>query len=527
VSNDLFRERLRLTRDSALSWPEFEQVQEQFLAGTFPPAIMAQFRSMLDYFGQAPIIVRSSSLLEDSFTSSFAGKYRSEFCANQGDPEQRLTAFLRAVKLVYASALNPDALSYRRSRGLGASDEQMAILVQRVSGAPHGGLFFPSLAGVAFSRNLYAWSDRIDPSQGMIRLVFGLGTRAVERVGNDYPRMIPVSHPELRPEVGLKVVRYSQRHADVLDLEANVFATLPVAEALRRYTNTDVQLLVSLVRDGHVSEPLGDLGPGEQELALTFNRLVQTTDFVPIVGEMLARLERAYRLPVDTEFTAFVGPNGVRLNPVQCRPLRMPGAAESPPALVELARDRTLFRSTRMIFGGVVRSIRYILYIDAARYSGIRHRATKSAIGRVVGRINQHPAVVEGGIVMMGPGRWGSTNIDLGVSVGYGDIGNAAVLVEVAREEASHLPELSYGTHFFQDLVEAEVVFLALYPDDPGSEFNAPFLEKAPNALTDLLPDAADLEGLVTLIDVPAAACGAHAHVVADSESRTAVCFLK
>jgi len=89
-----------------------------------------------------------------------------------------LQAFLRAVKLVYASALNPDALAYRKKRGLGEGDEQMAILVQRVSGIPYRNYFFPTLAGVAFSRNLYVWSDRIDPQKGMIRLVFGLGIRA-------------------------------------------------------------------------------------------------------------------------------------------------------------------------------------------------------------------------------------------------------------------------------------------------------------------------------------------------------------
>ncbi len=175
VNNDLFRLRLRLTCDSATSPDEFQEIEERFLAGRFSSTIREQFRAMLDYYGQAPIIVRSSSLLEDSFGNSFAGKYRSVFCANQGNPEARLDDFMRAVKLVYASALNPDALCYRSKRGLGANDEQMAILVQRVSGMPYRKYFFPTLAGVAFSRNLYAWNDRIDIRQGVIRLVFGLG----------------------------------------------------------------------------------------------------------------------------------------------------------------------------------------------------------------------------------------------------------------------------------------------------------------------------------------------------------------
>ncbi len=232
VNNNLFRLKSQLSRNSQISREEFEQVEQQFLDGQFPREIIEQFKDMLDYFGQAPIIVRSSSLLEDSFGNAFAGKYRSEFCANQGNPEKRLESFLRAVKLVYASALNPDALIYRKKRGLGEGDEQMAILVQRVSGMPYRKYFFPSLAGVAFSRNLYAWTNRIDPGKGMIRLVFGLGTRAVNRVGGDYPRMIAVSHPELRPEIGRQISKYSQKNIDLLDLEANEFATYPVREVL-------------------------------------------------------------------------------------------------------------------------------------------------------------------------------------------------------------------------------------------------------------------------------------------------------
>ncbi|MBN1643323.1 MAG: hypothetical protein JW856_00665, partial [Dehalococcoidales bacterium] len=200
VNNDLFQIRLEMTKTGSLSWEEFEKLERRFLEGKFPEETMEQFRGMIDYYGQAPIIVRSSSLLEDGFTDAFAGKYRSEFCPNQGNPEKRLDAFLRAIKLVYASALNPDALAYRRRRGLGEGDEQMAVLVQRVSGTPYKQYFFPILAGVAFSRNLYAWTDRIEPEKGMIRLVFGMGTRAVNRVSGDYPRMIAVSHPNIRPE---------------------------------------------------------------------------------------------------------------------------------------------------------------------------------------------------------------------------------------------------------------------------------------------------------------------------------------
>lgn len=529
VNNDLFRMRLQLTRSSHISAEEFEAVEQRFLEGSFPQAIMEQFRNMLDYFGQAPIIVRSSSLLEDSFGNAFAGKYRSEFCANQGSPEQRMEAFLRAVKLVYASALNPDALSYRRKRGLGESDEQMAILVQRVSGMPYRGRFFPSMAGVAFSRNLYTWSDRLDPAKGVIRLVFGLGTRAVDRVGRDYPRMIAVSHPQLRPEVGSRIASYSQHHVDLLDLDSNALVTLPVAELLAHRDHPNLHLLVSVMSDDHLQDPISAIVDGPPEsFVLTFNNLIRRTDIVRTLGAMLEKLERSYGHPVDTEFTASVGRDDkVRVNLLQCRPLWLPGTAGPVSMPEDVPADRVLFRASRMVNGGVVQGVKYIVYVDPGWYDSIPSRETKAALGRLVGRINSHPAIAEGKVIMMGPGRWGSANIDLGIKVGYADIDNTSVLVEIAREEGGHVPEVSYGTHFFQDIVEDQVIYLPVYPDDPQCEFNTAFFEDAPNKLCDLLPDARDMESLIKLIDVAASAGGARATLVADPQARRAICYLE
>ena len=529
VNNELFRLRLKLSRSSHISREEFADVEARFLSGRFTPEILEQFKDMLDYFGQAPIIVRSSSLLEDSFGNAFAGKYRSEYCANQGSPEERLEAFLTAVKLVYASTLNPDALTYRRMRGLGESDEQMAILVQRVSGMPFNRYFFPTLAGVAFSRNLYAWTNRIDPEQGMIRLVLGLGTRAVNRVGDDYPRMIAVSHPQLRPETGTRIAKYSQWEMDVIDLEENRLATKSVREVFRDGEYPNLPMLVSLMKDGYLSDPFtGRLPPGTNKFVLTFNNLINRTAFVKIVGEMLSRLEAAYGHPLDTEFTAAVDPEGrVRVNLLQCRPMHLPGTTGPLTLPADLPKARVLFRSSRTISGGVVERIRYILYIDPKRYAAIADADVKKTLGRIVGRINEHPEIAGQPFVMMGPGRWGSSNIDLGVNVSYADINNTSVLVEIAREEAGHVPEVSYGTHFFLDLVEARIIYLPVYPNDPEADFQHAFFAEAANALTDLLPEADRYAPYVHLIDLPAATGGRCARLVADPESQQAVCYIE
>ncbi len=528
VHNNLFRLRLHLTCNSSTSEEEFKEIEERFLAGRFPRPIEEQFQAMLDYYGQAPIIVRSSSLLEDSFGNAFSGKYRSIFCANQGNPETRLVEFMKAVKLVYASALNPDALCYRSRRGLGESDEQMAILVQRVSGMPYHHYFFPTLAGVAFSRNLYAWNDRIDTRQGIIRLVFGLGTRAVERVGSDYPRMIAISHPQLRPEVGPMVAKYSQRQIDLLNLSTNQFESRFLTDVLVDHHYPNLSLFVSIIQEGHPYDPsYGKVEGMPNQWILTFNNLINRTDFVQVMGDCLSILEGAYGQPVDIEFTAFVRHDErVRINLLQCRPLFLPGSFGNVTMPTSLEPHQVLFRAHRMICGGVVDQIRYILYIDPKGYHRLSSVA-KLSLGRLVGQINRHPAIQGSRIIMMGPGRWGTSNITLGVNVSYADIDNASVLVELALEEAGHVPEVSYGTHFFNDLVEAQIIYLPVYPDDPASQFQGRFFKTSPNLLTELLPGTTEYESILRLIDVPKTTGGIFAQVIADPQRHQAICFLE
>ena len=528
VDNNLFRLRLQLTNNSSITPEEFAAVEQEFLAGSFSADIMEQFRNMLDYFGQAPIIVRSSSLLEDSFGNAFAGKYRSEFCANQGSPDARLEEFLRVVKLVYASTLSPDVLSYRLKRGMGENDEQMAILVQRVAGTPYRRFFFPALAGVAFSRNLYAWSERIDPEQGLVRLVFGLGTRAVNRVSDDYPRMIAVSQPRIRPEAGQKIAHYSQHKMDLLDMETNRFRTVPVTEVLRHGDYPQLHYYTSLLREGFPFDPpYREMGTKEGEgRLLTFNRLINGTSFVPLLGEMLERLEQAYGHPVDTEFTATLDENGaVRINLLQCRPLWLPQQMVPLDLPHTVSPERILFRAKRVISPGLLEGIKYIIYVDPRGYGNLSDSLRKQ-VGRLVGTLNRHPMLAGEKLMLMGPGRWGSSNIRLGVNAGYADLNNAGVLVELAYESGGQLPEVSYGTHFFQDLVESQITYLPVYPDLPETAFNHAFFQDSPSVLEKLQPESTSLASVVRVIDVPAVRNGLTVQLVVDLRSREAICYL-
>jgi pyruvate,water dikinase len=529
ANNGLLALRSGLSKGGKLSRDEFADVEQRFLKGEFPEQTVERFRRLIDYYGEAPIIVRSSSLLEDGFSDSFAGKYRTEFCANQGSPKARLDAFLRAVRLVYASTLNPDALAYRHRRGLGEGEEQMAVLVQRVSGTPYKQYFFPSLAGVAFSRNLFAWTNRIDPKKGMIRLVFGLGTRAVNRVSGDYPRMIAVSHPDIRPEIGMEVARYSQRLVDLINLKEGTLETRPFADVIEGDGYPGLSLLVSEIADGYLRDWFTNSGNrSDKELVLTFNNLIKRTGMVKTIEEMLMRLEKAWRQPVDIEFTAQVDPqnSSVRINLLQCRALRVPTLAGTKIRMPErLSKGQILFRSSRAMNAGIVDDIRYIIYVDPKEYGQADALEIKRSLGRVIGKLNDSLRDKEGRILLMGPGRWGSNSLKFGVNVGYADIDAVAVLVEIASERGESAT-VSYGTHFFQDLVESDIFYLPVYPDDIATDFNRGFFANSPNILKDLLPELGNFENTVRVIDVSASTGGALAKVVADPETRNAVCFL-
>jgi hypothetical protein len=525
VQNQLFRLRLECTRGEPGEVLPQEEIEGRFVSGTFTPAIIEQLRRMLESFGNAPIIVRSSSLLEDSFGGAFAGKYRSEFCPNQGNLNERLAQLTRAIKLVYASSLSADALSYRKRRQLEGSEELMGVLVQRVAGAQYRNYFFPMLAGVAFSRNLYAWNDRIDPGQGVVRLVFGLGTRAVDRVGGDYPRMIALSHPLLRPEVGVEAAKYSQHEVDVINLEYDTFQTLPVRDVLRDVSYPGLHLLVSAWDEEHLHDPYSRFLEADAHYILTFNNLIRQTPFVKVLKEVLAVLERAYRNPVDIEFAATVTPAGrLQFNLLQCRPLWTRDNIVNIALPDDIDPATVLLRSHRVIVGGMVEHIRFLVYIDPAAYAAIAYPPDRKTLGRLVGRINTHPAISPHNFILIGPGRWGSSNVDLGINVSYADIDNANVLVELSGSEHGHAPEVSYGTHFFQDLVEEQIIYLPVYTEDSVSAFNQAFFTDAPNHLGDFLPDYMTLAPYLKLIDLEQ--MNLVARLIADPRRQEAVCHL-
>ncbi|MFH2069307.1 MAG: PEP/pyruvate-binding domain-containing protein [Candidatus Omnitrophota bacterium] len=502
-------------------------LREKMFSGAFPEEITEQFQQVIEYFGSSPIIVRSSSLLEDGFGNAFAGKYESIFLANQGAPEQRYARFAEAVKRIYASTMSEDALVYRKQRGLDKLDEQMALLVQRVSGAHHKDYFFPDLAGVGVSHNTYVWNEDMDPKAGMLRLVFGLGTRAVNRVEGDYPRMVVLDDPLRRPYAEKDDLRkFSQHKVDLINTEENHFETVPFENLVSGKDYADIDRVA--VRDHEAMRMMHRNGAEDKEYwILTLDKLFRDNTLAGSFRNILKSLEQSYRYPVEIEFTVnFTGgppaEDTFKINLLQCRPLQTLGQGRKVEMPGSVGRENILFESRGYFLGGnVSRKLDRIIYVEPEKYS-VLTLSGKYEIARIVGKLNRGIKDREKtATLLMGPGRWGTTTPSLGVPVKFAEINNIAVLAEVAFSAGNLMPELSFGTHFFQDLVETKIFYVALFPGKKDVVFSEAWFTKSKNLFAELLPQSAGYECVIGVYDVS----GRNLKIMSDVISQRVVCF--
>lgn len=510
---------------------EYPRIVQDFLAAPLPDYLVVQIREVVESLGDSPLIVRSSSLLEDNFGFSFAGKYNSYFCANQGTPEENLACVLEAIRRVYASSVNPDALLYRKKHGLIDYDERMAILLQRVTGRWCGRYFYPDIAGVGFSENPFCWTPEIRRGEGFLRVVAGMGTRAVDRVAQDYPRLIPLSHPELRPEMTVEGQRiYAQRFMEVVDREKNGLTTIPVRDALAPCSST-----LSLVASIDTGDALLPVQPGatvspDDHLVMTFDGLTRDESFIEFVRETLQRLEDVYQGAVDLEFSLLVDDAGepaskqrqYQLFILECRPLN---ERRRPDDEAEPERDdtkRRLFSMPTLLPSGTVEAIEYLVFIDPESYYDIEEEAQRVQIAETITTLND--VLPAGRFGLVGPGRWGALNSRLSVPITYSDICNASLLIEISPPYTP-APELAYGTDFFEDVQEAGILVLGIQPTPLGGSMDWDFLRSSPNLLTRYVPWAAAWVDCVRVIDLKAAA-GSSLRLIIDKEANEAIaCF--
>jgi len=460
---DEFMERNRLGSDVIAGCQEeisLNELDERIVRAPFPKRWEKDLIEFLKDESR-PLVVRSSSLMEDNPDYSFGGIYLSDFLANRGKLEERLEELKTAVKRVYASTFARNARAYRKRHGLDWQTEKMAVLIQNMIGQPYPhDLFYPLIGGVAFSRNYYPWTERLKAEDGIVRLVVGTGTRAV---GREYARVFSPAMPGLRPEGSdLKtILRYSQETVDALDLEGGL-----VQRRLNELANPLLSKVCSIVsEDGTIREPLSAAPLGENErLLATFSRLIEGDSiipFTPLVRQLLNDLEGLIGSPVDIEFALDFPPDGetplfylLQARPLGNRPehrrIKIP----------RVPKERIVLSALHVLGNGKIEGVNHLVIVEPSSY----RLEEAYTIARTIGRINEGLVESNKPYILIGPGRWASTNPGLGVPVKYGEISGAAVIVEMST--ASFAPELSYGTHFYADMVASGILYLPLLEDE-------------------------------------------------------------
>ena len=505
VDNDFWDIRVRQRTEEGY-FPLAGELAERLRTGHFSREIQEQFTHILEYYGQDPYIVRSSSILEDGFDNAFAGKYESVFCANRGTPEERLEEFENAVRTVYASSASLSALDYRKRRGLDKRDEQMALLVMRVSGSAYGSYYMPCAAGVGYSFSPYKFLNDIDSSAGMLRLVAGLGTSAVDRTEGSYPRLVSLDKPEVTNFTTVaEKHQFSQRKAEVVDLKTRSLNRVPLDDlepVLPAYVKNQV-----LEHDTEAEASLHERGIWRNICFISCLGLVRNREMMERMQRMMHLIQKEYGEPVDIEFTINVSESReYMINLLQCRPLQVfkDGGGVAVPENVP-AEDILL--ETRHASMGLSRQVKLdrIVYVDPVKYYQLPYNE-KTAIAALIGRINWKYRDTGMHLMLLVPGRIGTSSPELGVPTAFSDISGFDAVCEIAESRAGYNPELSYGSHIFQDLVEAQILYTAVFPGERTIHFRPELLRQVPNLIGEI-PGGEEKREVVCLADVSALDC--------------------
>ncbi len=489
-----------------------DELAGKLQTGSFSREMEEDFRFLLDYYGQDPYIVRSSSILEDGFGNAFAGKYESVFCANQGSDEERLEELENAIRTVYASTMSLSALDYRLRRGLNKKDEQMALLIQRVSGSYYDGCFMPCAAGVGYSYSPYRFLNACDTTQGMLRLVMGLGTSAVDRTEGSYPRLVSLDQPQAHyASTSWERHKFSQRKIELINRDTRQVERvdpLEMKDSLPKWLQDAV-----FEHDTDAERSFRERGINRQVLFVSCRGLTRNQPLMDLLRKLLRTIQDVYEYPVDIEFTINLSQNGdFVVNLLQCRPLQTFSAGAADGDLQEQIADRSadgdiLFKCVHASMGpSQVRKLDYILYVDPIAYYELPYR-DKPSIARIIGAVNWHFRGQGKQLMLMVPGRIGTSSPELGVPVTFHDISEFAAICEIAESRVGYSPELSYGSHMFQDLVEMQILYTAIFETEQTLCYKPEFIEQFPNKLREILPEYEKSENILRLCDVSGKNC--------------------
>jgi hypothetical protein len=285
---------------------------------------------------------------------------------------------------------------------------------------------------------------------------------------------------------------------DLLDTKENSLKTVQFRQLVEEKPGINLEMVAA--RDYQMARQARQKGStGAEYWLLTFDKLINKTSFIPTMQKILKTLEEQYQYPVDIEYTVNITQDDKPvINILQCRPLQTRGEKGRVEIPEQPEAEKILFKCEGYFMGGnILQDLQRIIYVEPQAYIDLS-LSGKYDIARLVGRLNKQIVDKEtDAAILMGPGRWGTSTPSLGVPVGFHEINNMAVLAEIAYEGANLIPELSFGTHFFQDLVESDIFYVALFPGKPNTIFNIAKLDKMPNELAEVVPESSKYADVV------------------------------
>jgi pyruvate,water dikinase len=497
---------------------EYSHVIDMFRQSVHPPEMANGLSMVLDEMGDNPLVVRSSSLLEGRTGNTIKGQYKTVFVGNQGSRDQRLRELMKAVAEVYASNFGPDPIEYRAGRGLLEFSEQMGIMIQEVVGNRVGSYYFPAYSGVARSRNNVQWLPGEAAEDGMVRIIPGLGTRALDRSNDQYPVLVVLGQPSpCESGHADEIARHAPGCIDVINMENNRLQTIELKELM-----TDVggqypgaEMIMSTYENGRI-QPLNTDNPDSlnKNLVATFDGLIGRSPFSMQIRDLLRSVEEKLGYPVEIEFAS----DGEHIYILQCCQQYLSRAPRPAPIPKEMNGNQVVFSANRYISNGRVTNITHLVYIRPSAYEALEDPEDLQAVGRAVAMLNE--ILPKQQFVVFQP-RVG-TNRERGLEatgLTFNEYRNAAVLVDLLPIGE---PE-EFRVHFLQELVESGIKYIPVYPDDEESVFNERLLLRAPNILEDLIPEYAFLKNVIRVIDIPNATDGKVMQVLMNAELSEAV----
>ena len=447
-------------RRLALEPPDDATIRAAFLAANLPRSLLEDLRAYLAKVNY-PVAVRSSSVLEDSLYHPFAGVYATLMVPNnEPDIEQRLARLCDAIKLVYASVYTESARRYLAATPHHVEDEKMAVILQQVVGNRHEDVFYPCFAGVVRSYNFYPFGEHMKPEDGVAEVALGLGE---EVVGGDAALRFCPRYPHVLPQLadGDAFIDQSQRHLYALDLRRDGGEQTSQSGLLRRLELDDAERHGTLASVGSVwsddSQCFYDGIYRAGVRVVTFAHLLKSGVFplAPLLCKALELGRRGMGGPVEVEFAGNLLSEPKELALLQLRPFGISGHQETV-ELDGLPDARRLCYSPAALGNGVYRAIHDVVYVLPERFDS----GKTVEIAREIAKLNEQMVSEGRASLLIGPGRWGSSNPWLGIPVNWPQINSAKIIIEAAID--GFCPDPSQGSHFFHNLTSLGSAYLTV-----------------------------------------------------------------